>query len=190
METEFNVGSWREELESYRDRKDEQFLEPHNSPLGPEDRREFDGLAYFDPDPDYRVEATVELDESDETVTMETSTDGERLYERTARLHFEVPDQRRELTEQTLVGYRRIDEEGGSLFVPFRDKTTGQQTYPGGRYIELHYDGQLEDGVTFTLDLNLAYNPFCAYSPVYECPLPPQENWLEIAIPAGERYEE
>jgi len=121
---------------------------------------------------------------------METSTDGERLYERMARLHFEVPDQRGELTEQTLVGYRRVDEDGGSLFVPFRDKTTGQQTYPGGRYIELHYDGQLEDGVTFTLDFNLAYSPFCAYSPVYECPLPPQENWLDVAIPAGERYEE
>ncbi len=186
----FDVDSWREELESYRERKDEKFLEPHNSPLGPEDRREFDGLDYFDPDPDYRIEATVELDESDETVPMETTADGEELYERAARLHFEVPDQRGEVTECTLVGYRRVDQGSGSLFVPFRDKTTGQQTYPGGRYIELHYDGELADGVTFTLDFNLAYSPFCAYSGAYECPLPPQENWLEVAIPAGERYEE
>ncbi|MFO7927720.1 DUF1684 domain-containing protein, partial [Natronomonas sp.] len=152
-------------------------------------RREFDGLEYFDPDPAYRVEATVELDESDETIAMATSTDGEQLYERVVRLHFEVPDQHGDRTEQTLVGYRRVDQGEGSLFVPFRDKTTGQQTYPGGRYIELHYDGKPEDGITFTLDFNLAYSPFCAYSAAYECPLPPQENWLEIAIPAGERYE-
>ena len=187
---EFDVDSWREELESYRERKDEKFEEPHSSPLGPEGRREFDGLAYFDPNPDYRVEATVELDESDETVSMETTADGEQLYERAALLRFEIPDQHGESATHTLVGYRRVDQEEGSLFIPFRDKTTGQQTYPSGRYMELHYDGALEDGVAFTLDFNLAYSPFCAYSGAYECPLPPQENWLEVAIPAGERYEE
>ncbi|MEF8777423.1 MAG: DUF1684 domain-containing protein [Natronomonas sp.] len=186
----FDVESWRTELETYREKKDEKFGVAHSSPLGPEGRREFDGLDYFEPNPDYRTEATVELDESDETVPMETTADGEELYEPAALLHFEVPDQRGERAEHTLVGYRRVDQDEGSLFVPFRDKTTGQQTYPGGRYMELHYDGELEDGVTFTLDFNLAYNPFCAYSEAYECPLPPRENWLEIAIPAGERYEE
>jgi uncharacterized protein (DUF1684 family) len=187
---DFDVESWREELEEYREQKDEKFGVPHSSPLGPEGRREFDGIDYFEPDPDYRVEATVELDDSDETVTMETTADGEQLYERAALLSFELPDQRGETAEHTLVGYRRIDQSGGSLFVPFRDKTTGQQTYPGGRYMELHYEGELEDGATFALDFNLAYNPFCAYSDTYECPLPPRENWLEVAIPAGERYEE
>jgi len=187
---EFDVDSWREELVSYREQKDEQFEVPHSSPLGPEGRKEFDGLEYFEPDPDYRVETTVELDGSDETVAMETTADGEQLYERTARLHFEVPNASGEPTEGTLVGYTRVDQDEGSLFVPFRDKTTGQQTYPAGRYIELHYEGELEDGETFPLDFNLAYNPFCAYTAAYECPLPPRENWLEMAIPAGERYEE
>ena len=185
---DFDVDAWRSELQAHRERKDEKFGVPHSSPLGPEGRREFDGLDYFDPAPEYRVEATVELDESRETVTMETTADGEELYERTALLHFEAPDQRGDTGEHTLVGYQRVDRSD-SLFVPFRDKTTGQQTYPGGRYMELHYDGSLEDGVTFTLDFNLAYNPFCAYSATYECPLPPEENWLDIAIPAGERYE-
>lgn len=186
---DFDVDAWRAELESHRETKNEKFEVAHSSPLGPEARQEFDGLDYFEPAPEYRVEATVELDESDETVTMETTADGEELYERAAYLYFEIPDQRGESREQTLVGYQRVDRSEGSLFVPFRDKTTGQQSYPGGRYIELYYDGGLEDGVTFTLDFNLAYNPFCAYSKAYECPLPPQENWLDIAIPAGERYE-
>jgi uncharacterized protein (DUF1684 family) len=205
---DFDVDAWREELHSYREQKDEQFANARASPLPPDEREDFDGLEYFDPAPDYRVAATVERDESDETVTMETTADGETLYERTARLHFEVPSASGEITEQTLVAYQRVDHDGGfasdaseastdadasvggSLFVPFRDKTTGQQTYPGGRYMELHYEEALEDEATVPVDFNLAYSPFCAYSDAYECPLPPRENWLEVAIPAGERYED
>ncbi|QLD86310.1 DUF1684 domain-containing protein [Natronomonas halophila] len=206
---DFDVDAWREELQSYRAQKDDQFASSRQSPLPPEEREDFDGLDYFDPDPDYRVEATVELVDSDETVTMETTADGEQLYERAARLHFELADASGETDEHTLVAYQRVDHEGGSLFVPFRDKTTGQQTYPGGRYMELHTegasrsdansssgeqsdprDGELEDGATVPLDFNLAYSPFCAYSEAYECPLPPQENWLEVAVAAGERYED
>ena len=205
---EFDVDSWREELESYRAEKDEQFASSRQSPLPSDERKAFDGLEYFEPDPDYRVAATVELVDSDETVTMETSTDGEQLYHQAARLHFEVPDADGEPTEATLVAYQRVDHDGGSLFVPFRDKTTGQRTYPGGRYMELHHEGasrsdansssgersdpgngSLEDQSEVPVDFNLAYSPFCAYSEAYECPLPPRENWLEVAIPAGERYE-
>ena len=159
---EFDVDSWREELESHRDRKDDQFAASRQSPLPPDEREAFDALEYFEPDPDYRVAATVELLDDGETVTMETTMDGERgtrpegasrnartaseasrerLYHRAARLHFEVPDADDEPVETSLVAYQRVDHDGGSLFVPFRDKTTGQQTYPGGRYMELHYEG-------------------------------------------------
>ena len=187
---EFDVESWRAELLSYREQKDEQFGTSRQSPLPPEERAEFDGLEYFEPDPDYRVAAIVELLDGEETVAMETSTEGEQLYYRAARLRFEVPDASGEPTGATLVAYQRVDEgDSGSLFVPFRDKTTGQQTYPGGRYMELHYEGDLEDGAEVPLDFNLAYSPFCAYSDAYECPLPPRENWLEVTVAAGERYE-
>jgi len=187
---EFDTDDWRAELQSYRDRKDEQFGAARQSPIPPEEREAFDGLPYFEPDPDYRVEATVEVVDSDETVSMETSTEGEQLYHRAARLHVELPNADGESTEQTLVAYQRVDDaDSGSLFVPFRDKTTGQQTYPAGRYMELHYDDTLQDGAAVPLDFNLAYSPFCAYSDAYECPLPPRENWLEVAVPAGERYE-
>ncbi|MFQ3318620.1 MAG: hypothetical protein ACI8UR_000491 [Natronomonas sp.] len=222
---DFDVDAWREELESYRAQKDEQFANARASPLPPEERDGFDGLDYFAPNPDFRVAATIELVDSDETVTMETTVDGEQLYERAARLRFELEDASGETAEHTLVAYQRIDYEGGvasdasdpstdadasvgeSLFVPFRDKTTGQQTYSAGRYMELHTegasqsdansssgegteprDGQLNDGATVPLDFNLAYSPFCAYSDAYECPLPPRENWLEVAVPAGERF--
>ena len=186
---EFDIDSWREELESYRAEKDEQFAASRQSPLPPDQREAFDGLEYFEPDPDYRVAATIELLDDGETVTMETSMDGEQLYYRAARLHFEVPNAEGEPVETSLVAYQRVDHDGGSLFVPFRDKTTGQGTYPGGRYMELHHNCQLEDQSEVPVDFNLAYSPFCAYSEAYECPLPPRENWLEVAVPAGERYE-
>ncbi len=200
---EFDTETWREELKSHRAEKDEQFAAGRGSPLPPDERAEFDGLDYFPPDPDYRVAATIESLDGEETVAMETSTEGEQLYYRAARLRFEVPDAGGEPVAESLVAYRRVDHDGDSLFVPFRDKTTGQQTYPGGRYMELHVegasggesggergdpgDGDLH-GAEVPVDFNLAYNPFCAYSEAYECPLPPRENWLEVAIPAGERH--
>jgi hypothetical protein len=73
------------------------------------------------------------------------------------------------------------------VFVPFRDKTTGQETYAGGRYMELEPDRQLAEGDRVTIDFNLAYAPFCAYSETFACPLPPEENWLGVPVRAGER---
>jgi hypothetical protein len=55
--------------------------------------------------------------------------------------------------------------------------------------MEFEAERALDDGDTFTLDFNLAYNPFCAYSETFACPLPPEENWLDVVIPAGERYD-
>ena len=115
---------------------------------------------------------------------METSAGPNVRYLRVATFTFEVGG-----IDQTLAAYQQEVDGGEPLFVPFRDKTTGQQTYPGGRYMEFEADRALEDGDTFTLDFNLAYNPFCAYSETFACPLPPEENWLDVVIPAGERYE-
>ena len=89
---EFDTETWRTELQSSRDRKDEQFGASRQSPITPDEREAFDGLSYFEPDPAYRVEATVERVDDEETVTMETSTAGKQLYRRAARLQFEVPD--------------------------------------------------------------------------------------------------
>ena len=88
------------------------------------------------------------------------------------------------LSDAKPIGVEYID---GGYFVPFRDKTTGQQTYEGGRYIEFESDRDLETGDEIVLDLNLAYSPFCAYSETFACPLPPEENWLDVVIPAGEK---
>jgi uncharacterized protein (DUF1684 family) len=177
---DFDVEEWRERLHSHRAEKDEFFADHPQSPVPPEEREEFESLDYFDPDPDYRVTATVEVHDRPDPVEMEVSAGAPQRYLRVATLCFELDG-----AEYELAGYRQqTDDEG--LFVPFRDKTTGQQTYRDGRYMEFETE-ELEDGTEMVLDFNLAYSPFCAYSETFACPLPPEENWLDVEILAGEQ---
>jgi len=73
------------------------------------------------------------------------------------------------------------------LFIPFRDATSGQETYGAGRYLDLEADQHLTADGKWIVDLNRAYNPWCAYSEDYVCPFVLPENWLEVPIRAGEK---
>ena len=72
-----------------------------------------------------------------------------------------------------------------SLFLPFTDQTNGKELYGGGRYMDVEIP--LSDAII--LDFNKAYNPYCACSDRYSCPIPPQENDLQIPILLGEKIE-
>jgi uncharacterized protein (DUF1684 family) len=176
------TDDWARRLRANRDEKDQFLAEHAQSPIPPDERDSFDGLNYYDPDPDYRVEATVTVHEDPDPVEMDTTAGRTVRYLCVATLAFDIDGEAHELQ-----GYRQADDDPTSLFVPFRDKTTGQQTYEEGRYLELEADRELEDGDTFTVDFNLAYAPFCAYSETFDCPIPPEENWLETTVEAGER---
>ncbi|WP_458207227.1 DUF1684 domain-containing protein [Haladaptatus sp. NG-SE-30] len=178
--TELADDDWREELLALREEKDEFLADHPQSPISPDQRDEFDGLSYFEPDSDFRVTATVEAHDEPEPLELETTAGPPQRYLRTMTFHFEVDGE-----ECSLSAYQQEGQE--SLFVPFRDKTTGQQSYEKGRYLDLHPDRELTDGDEVTLDLNLAYSPFCAYSETFSCPLPPEENWLDVMVRAGER---
>ncbi|MFB6102180.1 MAG: DUF1684 domain-containing protein [Haloplanus sp.] len=169
-------------LREHRAEKDRVFAESRGSPLPPEERDDFDGLPYFDPNPDYRVDATVTVSDDPVPVEMETSDGRTVRYLRIVTFEFALDGD-----THTLHGYRQEGADSDDIFVPFRDKTTGQQTYRGGRYMELEPHRALDDGDRVPLDFNLAYTPFCAFSDAFSCPLPPEENWLETTIPAGER---
>ena len=82
----------------------------------------------------------------------------------------------------------RLDalDDDGNLFVIFRDATSAKTTYPAGRFL---YITKPADGA-WTVDFNKAYNPPCAFSAYTTCPLPPPQNWMPSAVPAGERYVE
>ncbi|RXK51116.1 DUF1684 domain-containing protein [Halorientalis pallida] len=176
-----DTDDWVERLRANREEKDRFFAEHRQSPIPPAERDGFDGLEYYPPDPDYRVTATVTVHDEPEPVEMDTTEGRTVRYLRIVTFAFDLDGE-----TYTLHGYRQEHEDGG-IFVPIRDKTTGQSSYEHGRYMELEPDRALTDGDEVTLDFNLAYSPFCAFSETFDCPLPPEENWLETTVEAGER---
>lgn len=176
-----DASDWEFALERHREQKDEFFAEHPHSPI-PQDHREgFDGLSYFEPDPALRFERSLHEHDETESVTVETTTEGAREYLRWGEFRFEIDG-----SEQTLQAYK-ADPEEDRLWVPFRDATSGEATYGAGRYLDLEADEHRTADGEWVLDFNLAYNPYCAYSDAYECPLIPMENWLDVAIEAGEK---
>ena len=178
-------ADWAERLRQNRAEKDQFLAEHPQSPVPPEKRDDFEGLDYFDPDEAFRVHADVTVHDEPDPVEMETTNGPPARYLRVATFSFELRGEDCELH-----AYQQENSEDDTLFVPFRDKTTGQQTYGGGRYMEFEPEGELETGDSVTLDFNLAYSPFCAFSETFACPLPPEENWLEVVVPAGEKTPE
>ncbi|WP_435183569.1 DUF1684 domain-containing protein [Halobellus sp. EA9] len=173
---------WRTELLRNRERKERYFRENQRSPIPPELRGDaFPGLDYYEPDPDYRFELGLRRYDEPEPVTVETTADGEQSYRRVGRFEFEI--------DGTAVSLDAFEPTDGSdrLWVPFRDVTSGEETYGAGRYVDLEPGPDRRDDGTWVLDLNRAYNPTCAYNPAYECPLVPPSNWLDVRIEAGER---
>jgi uncharacterized protein (DUF1684 family) len=140
----------------------------------------FDHLLYFPPDRTYAVDARLVRFEEPEEVEMLTSRDLIKTFYRYARIQFRLGGNERELTafKSTLTG-----EDSTGLFVPFRDATSGHETYGAGRFLEIAEP----DGDEFVLDFNRCFNPLCNYSPAYNCTVPPRENHLDIAIRAGEK---
>lgn len=173
-------GEWVERVREKRAEKDDFFATHPQSPVPPAARDEFDGLSYYEPDPAYRVEATVERHDPADPVTLDITEGMPVRYLHVVTFHCTVDGR-----DVELAGLQRADE--AVVFVPFSDATTGEETYEHGRYLELTPDRELESGDEVTLDFNLAYNPFCAYSETFACPLPPASNELDVAVQAGER---
>jgi uncharacterized protein (DUF1684 family) len=80
-----------------------------------------------------------------------------------------------------------LDLHEERLFIPFKDATSGRETYGAGRYLDLDYQRDRTPEGKWILDLNRAYNPWCAYSVDYVCPFVPLENWLKVPVYAGEK---
>lgn len=185
MSGDFDEATWRAELQQHWEQKDHFFRNHRQSPVPRDAREEFDGIPYYEPDPSYRVEATVEHTDGADTIVMDTTADTEVEYERVARLRFELSG-----TEQELIAYQDAEGDGESLFVPFRDETSGGDTYGAGRYMEFELDAPIEEADSVTLDFNLAYHPFCVYNDAFVCPIPPAENTLSARVEAGEHLPE
>jgi uncharacterized protein (DUF1684 family) len=175
------AADWEDAIREHREAKDDYFADDAHSPLPPAERAAFDGLDYYPVDGAYRFELPLDEHAEPERLTVGTSTGGEREYLRWGAFHAEVDGD-----EVTIQAYK-ADPDDDRLWVPFRDATSGEETYGAGRYLDLEADSHRTDDGRWILDFNEAYNPTCAYSDRYECPLPPTENWLAVRIEAGER---
>lgn len=175
---------WEQELSRARAERDAQFRSDPETPLLPDDVAAFRGLEYWPPDPAWRFVGPIHKYERPARFTILSTTGKERPCENYGWIRFSVGS-----TECTLQVYRLLDigEVRGveSLFLPFTDATTGKETYPAGRYVDLT---EPEPG-RYVLDFNRAYNPLCAYGNPsrYRCPVTPAENRLPLRVEAGER---
>ncbi len=172
--------------------KDALFAHHPQSPLDADGRATFHGLSYFAYDPAFRVTATLTPESADDEVLAPSSGPHAMPLRRAGRVSFSLGGD-----AITLAVYW-IDVYGGGLFLPFRDITSGGETYGAGRYLHdtvkgselLRLDNPSAPGYAggrVLLDFNYAYNPSCAYDPRWVCPLTPPENRLTVAVRAGER---
>ena len=171
----------RRQLDAFRKQKDKFFKENEQSPIAPEEREGFQGVNYYPVDLGYRVVANLVPESHAGVFRVQTTTGDYKEYTRLGRLEFELNGQKLSLTAFMPPADEPL--HGNRIFAPFRDKTSGNETYGAGRYIDLNK----RPGDQYVLDFNRAYNPYCAYSPYYSCPLPPGENHLPVEIKAGER---
>jgi hypothetical protein len=140
----------------------------------------FKHLLYYAPDPAYAVKARLVRFAEKKAVKIITTRKLEKTFYRYARIRFSLAGRELELTalKSSLEG-----PDSRDLFIPFKDDTNGRESYEVGRFIDVPEPA----GEEFILDFNRCYNPLCNYSPAYNCPLPPLENFLEIAVQAGEK---
>lgn len=168
-------------IQASRAEKDAAFRSGADSPIPAGERAAFSALSYFPIDPHYHVPAflTTDPNAAQVVITLQTSSDVPRKMRRVGRLGFSLGD-----SSYTLTAFADLDDPlNKRLFVPFADLTAGTETYKGGRYLDLE---RTPTGI-YDLDFNRAYHPYCVYNPTYECPVPPRENRLPVAIRAGEK---
>lgn len=168
----------------WRRERDDLFANHPSSPLLPEDRAEFTGLPVKPYDPDWRFEVTLTPADG-RRMEVETGTDGT------------VPFELIGVAEVPGVGSLdvwRLASYGGGIFVPVKDALAGARggTYGGGRYLLDTVKGadlgSGRDPQSLVLDFNFAYNPSCAYDPMWACPLAQPGNTVAVEVPVGERY--
>lgn len=174
------------DLQTFRDGRDKEFRDRTQSPLLDEDFGKFTGLSYYPVNKAFRVKARFTKTAAEKYFQMPTSSGITKKFAKYGVLNFTLFGCPQRVTVYIIDPATRakFPEYADLLFVPFRDLTSGKETYGAGRYIDI----KAPTGREVILDFNLAYNPNCAYGATkYSCPIPPKENHLRLTIAAGEK---
>lgn len=173
--------SYEDEIKLFQYNMNRSFANAGTSPLKKEDLKIFKSLDFFEVNANYKIRAAFELTPDSPVFELPTTTERISLYRTYGIARFILNDLLVELNiyqESTpKLGYEN------HLFLPFNDATNGNETYGGGRYIDLEFPP--ENSETIIIDFNKSYNPYCAYNQNYSCPIPPKENRINQEILAG-----
>ncbi|HUS01548.1 MAG TPA: DUF1684 domain-containing protein [Chitinophagaceae bacterium] len=147
------------------------------------DDRKF--LTFYPIDGSYRVVASFKRIVDKTGFDMNTSSGMKKKHFIYGLLTFKLHDSLVNLYVYQSAALMKQKKYKDYLFVPFGDVTSGFESYGGGRYMEFNIPDIKKNKVI--LDFNKAYNPYCAYTTGYNCPIPPVENFLKVSVPAGEK---
>ena len=176
-------NNYEDGIKAYQYEMNTHYADAETSPLTAEDISTFKALEFFEIDENYQVEVTLELTPDTPVFEMPTTTDRLPLYRKYGIARFTINGKKLELSIYQNQKLMTSFEYADHLFLPFNDLTNGTTSYAGGRFIDLEIPQTGSN--TIIIDFNKAYNPYCAYNSKYSCPIPPAENNLSVAIPAG-----
>jgi uncharacterized protein (DUF1684 family) len=163
-----------------------QYADSVHSPMLREDRLKFKGHDFYTLDLNYCVVAELIKTPEEKVFKMMTSGVKRPEYVKYGEMHFKLNGKKHKLSVYQNVDLVKKEEYKDDLFLPFKDLTSGNETYGGGRFMDL----KIPSGSKIIIDFNRAYNPYCAYNHKYSCPVPPPENLLETEINAGIKFSE
>ena len=174
--------SYKDEIAKHREEYKADFIKESRSPLREVD---FKDLHFFDADSTFNIIGKVKVLKNEKVFKMPTYDGTSKEFIRYAKVFFKIDGKNLELTLYRNIGLMINPAYRNLLFLPFTDLTNNKTTYGGGRYIDL----DLKDikNKQLVIDFNKAYNPYCAYSDGYSCPIPPKGNHMTVAIEAGEK---
>lgn len=167
--------------EAFQQELNKNFADSTKSPLTEADLKVFTGLHFFPVNEKFIVNAKFIKAKKAKIFKMKTTTSRAPEYRKYGELHFSIEGVSCRLYVYQNVDLVKKEEYKDYLFLPFSDATNGNESYIGGRYIDI----KIQAGDDWIIDFNKAYNPYCAYNYKYSCPIVPLENDLPIAIYAG-----
>lgn len=168
-------------VEKSRREKDEWMKNDASSPFNYDSTIQFSPLKYFPVDPEYVFRSRLtEYPEKDTVIIFGTKGEERKVVK------FGYVVWNHNGKPITINVYKGVSRQGEDYFsIWFTDKTTGKETYNVGRYLDFEFNS--DSNYVYTIDFNLAYSPYCSYSPKYSCAIPTKEDYLNVAIEAGEK---
>lgn len=181
VSTTIKAQSHQEEIVAFQKELNKEYRDAEKSPLTDKDRETFTEHPFFPINEKYHIVAKFVRNKNAKPFKMKTTTSRLPTYEKYGTAIFKIDGKKYKLSIYQSYKLRETEEYKDYLFIPFMDFTNGTETYGGGRYIDL----SIPTGNTIVIDFNKAYQPYCAYSKGYSCPIPPAENRLRVRIEAG-----